>query len=62
MSKVKQYYTDEAENKVDQILAHMKSGQIDEDKAKKEILNVDNVNMLDIDEHNIDEVIYWSLQ
>jgi len=62
MSKVKQYYADEAENKVDQILAHMKSGQIDEDKAKKEILNVDNVNMLDIDEHNIDEVIYWNLQ
>ena len=62
MSKVKQYYADEAENKVDQILAHMKSGQIDEDKAKKEILNVDNVNMLDIDENNIDEVIYWSLQ
>ena len=62
MSKVKQYYADEAENKVDEILAHMKSGQIDEDKAKKEILNVDNVDMLDIDEHNIDEVIYWSLQ
>ena len=62
MSKTKQYYTDNAENQVDQILAHMKSGQIDEDKAKKEILNVDNVNMLDIDEHNIDEVIYWSLQ
>jgi len=39
----------------------MKSGQIDEDKAKKEILNVDNVNMLDIDEHNIDDVIYYSL-
>lgn len=62
MSKTKQYFTNEAENQVDQILAHMKSGQIDEDKAKKEILNVDNVNMLDIDEHNIDEVIYWSLQ
>ena len=62
MSKTKQYYADNAENQVDQILAHMKSGQIDEDKAKKEILNVDNVNMLDIDEHNIDEVIYWSLQ
>jgi hypothetical protein len=61
MSKTKQYYSDNAENQVDQILAHMKSGQIDEDKAKKEILNVDNVNMLDIDEHNIDEVIYYSL-
>ena len=61
MSKTKQYYSDNAENHVDQILAHMKSGQIDEDKAKKEILNVDNVNMLDIDEHNIDEVIYYSL-
>ena len=62
MSKVKQYYADEAENQVDQILAHMKSGQIDEDKAKKEILNVDNVNMLDIHAENVDEVIYWSLQ
>lgn len=62
MSKVKQYYADEAENKVDQILAHMKSGNIDEDKAKKEILNVDNINMLNIDEENIDEIIYWSLQ
>jgi len=61
MSKTKTYYTNEAENQVDQILAHMKSGQIDEDKAKKEILNVDNVNMLDIDEHNIDDVIYYSL-
>ena len=38
MSKVKQYYADEAENQVDQILAHMKSGQIDEDKAKKEMM------------------------
>jgi len=62
MSKVKQYYADEAENQVDQILAHMKSGQIDEDKAKKEILNVDNVNMLDIHAENVDELIYWSLQ
>jgi len=62
MSKVKQYYADEAENKVDQILAHMKSGNIDEDKAKKEILNVENINMLNIDAENIDEIIYWSLQ
>jgi len=61
MAKVKQYYTNEAENQVDQIIAHMKSGQIDEDKAKKEILNVDNVNLLDINEDNIDEVIYYSL-
>ena len=62
MSKTKQYYSDNAENQVDQILAHMKSGQIDEDKAKKEILNVDNVNMLDIHADNVDELIYWSLQ
>jgi hypothetical protein len=62
MSKVKEYYANEAENQVDQILAHMKSGQIDEKKAKSEILAVDNVNMLDIDAENIDEVIYWSLQ
>jgi len=61
MAKVKQYYTNEAENQVDQIIAHMKSGQIDEDKAKKEILNVDNVNLLDINKDNIDEVIYYSL-
>ena len=62
MSKVKEYYANEAENQVDQILAHMKSGQIDENKAKSEILAVDNVNLLNIDDENIDEVIYWSLQ
>ena len=62
MSKVKEYYANEAESQVDQILAHMKSGQIDEDKAKKEILAVDNVNMINIDAENVDEVIYWSLQ
>lgn len=62
MSKVKEYYANEAENQVDQILANMKSGQIDENKAKSEILAVDNVNMLNIDDENIDEVIYWSLQ
>ena len=58
MSKVKEYYANEAENQVDQILAHMKSGQIDEKKAKSEILAVDNVNMLDIDAENIAKGFY----
>ena len=35
MSKTKQYYSDNAENQVDKIIACMKSGQIDEDKANE---------------------------
>ena len=57
MSKVKQWAEDTAENQVDQILKSLKGGNIDEVKAEKEILNVENVSMLGINEDTVGEVI-----
>jgi len=57
MSKVKQYYTDEVENKVDEILTKVKNNVITKDNAKVEIMKLDNLNLISIDEYNIDEVI-----
>jgi|TARA_B100001939_G_C16764662_1_gene539853 hypothetical protein len=57
MSKVKQYYTDEVEKKVDDILTKVKNNVITKDNAKVEIMKLDNLNLINIDEDNIDEVI-----
>jgi len=57
MSKVKQYYTDEVEKKVDDILTKVKNNVITKDNAKVEIMKLDNLNLISIDENNIDEVI-----
>jgi len=62
MSKVKQYYTNEAENAVDKIILQVKQNLITKETAAKDILKVDNVNLLDIDENNVDEVIYYGVQ
>ena len=61
MSKVKQYIENSVENQVDQILKSLKGGNIDEVKAEKEILNVDNVSMLGIDENTVGDVIYEAI-
>ncbi len=57
MSKVKQYYTDEVEKKVDDVLTKVKNNVITKDNAKVEIMKLDNLNLINIDEDNIDEVI-----
>ena len=57
MSKVKQYYTDEVEKKVDDILTKVKNNVITKDNAKVEIMKLDNLNLINIDEYNVDEVI-----
>jgi len=62
MSKVKQYYTNEAETAVDKIILQVKQNLISKETAVKDILKVDNVNLLDIDENNVDEVIYYGVQ
>jgi len=62
MSKVKQYYTNEAETAVDKIILQVKQNLISKETAAKDILKVDNVNLLDIDENNVDEVIYYGVQ
>jgi hypothetical protein len=58
MSKVKQWAYDEAEKKVDKIIADFKAGVYNSTVAKNKIIMVDNVEMLGIDENNVDEVIY----
>tara|TARA_Y100000004_G_scaffold173354_1_gene211132 strand:+ start:15 stop:242 length:228 start_codon:yes stop_codon:yes gene_type:complete len=62
MSKVKQYYADEAEKQVDAIIENAKNNIITKDEAEKQILNVENVNMLNIDAENVDEFVYYGLQ
>ena len=61
MSKVKQWAENTAENQVDEILKSLKGGNIDEVKAEKEILNVENVSMLGINDDTVGEVIYEAL-
>jgi len=63
MSKVKQYYADEAEKKVDKILKDYKENKIDEKVAKEKLLKVDNVNLVfSFADENIDELLHYSKQ
>ena len=62
MSKVKNYYWDQAEKAVDAIMAELKNNAISKEAAKAKIMNVEAVNLLDIDEHNVDEVIDMELE
>ena len=57
MSKVKQWAENEAEKKVDDIIFKLKDGQIDLTTATEQTLKVENVNMLGIDEHNVEEAL-----
>tara|TARA_B100001778_G_scaffold191149_1_gene157551 strand:+ start:246 stop:449 length:204 start_codon:yes stop_codon:yes gene_type:complete len=57
MSKVKQYYTDVAEKKVDDIILSYKSNKITKQNAIDKIMKLDNLELVGIDEHNIDEVV-----
>ena len=60
MSKVKQYYTDEAEKKVDKIIKSYTDNLITEQTAIKDIMDVENVNLLNIDDYNVGEVLYYA--
>ena len=62
MSKVKQYYTDEAEKKVDKIVKSYTDNLITEQTAIKDIMDVENVNLLNIDDNNVGEVLYYAKQ
>ena len=57
MGKVKQWASDTAHKKVDEILGHYKQGTYNFDECKTKLLEVDNLELVDIDETNIDEVI-----
>ena len=62
MSKVKQWAWDEAEKAVDKIILQVKQNLISKEQAKIDILNVQNVDLCSIDEHNVDEVIDMELE
>ena len=63
MSKVKNYYWDQAEKAVDLILKELKNNEISKADAKKEILESNvALDLVDINEHNIDEVIDMEME
>ena len=62
MSKVKQWAWDQAEKEVDDILSQLKNNAISKEAAKAKIMNVQNVELCSIDEHNVDEVIDMELE
>ena len=57
MAKVKQYYTDLTEKQVDDIILSYKSNKITKQDAIDKIMKLDNLELVGIDEHNIDEVV-----
>ena len=57
MGKVKQWASDTAHKKVDEILGHYKLGTYNFADTKTKLLEVDNLELVDIDETNVDEVI-----
>ena len=59
MAKVKNYYMNEAEKSADVIINDYVKGNIDFNTAKTKVLKVDNVNLIDIDENNVDEAVFY---
>ena len=62
MSIVKNYYWHLAEKAVDAILLELKNNAISKEAAKAKIMVVDNLDLVGIDEHNVDEVIDMELE
>ena len=62
MSKVKNYYWDQAEKAVDAILLELKNNSITKEAAKAKIKMVESLDLVGIDEHNVDEVIDMELE
>ena len=57
MSKTKQWAWDTAEKVSDDIINSYVKGDIDINKAKEKMSNVDNLDLVGIDEYNVDEVL-----
>jgi len=55
--KVKEWAYEEAEKAVDAIIEKYQNKKINFDQAEKDILAVQNVDMLGIDEYNVCEVL-----
>ena len=57
MSKVMQWRSGTKEKEVDNIINELKNNSISKEGLKQKIMNVQNVELCSIDEHNVDEVI-----
>jgi len=62
MGKVKSWAWDCAEEQVDDIIKSVKLGKMTKEQAKIDISKVQNLDLLGIDEHNVDEVIELELE
>ena len=60
MSKIKQYIENSVEKQVDKITDDYLAGKIDQDTAENKISDIDNVNMIGIDEHNVGDHLYYA--
>ena len=60
MSKVKNYYWNEAEKASDVIINDYVKGNIDFNTAKTKVLEVDNINLTGIDEYNVDDALFFA--
>ena len=57
MSKVKNYYWDQAEKQSDEIIMNFCQGKITHADAKQQLSNVEGIELCDINEYNVDEVL-----
>jgi len=62
MSKTKNYFWDLAEQESDTIINKYVKDEITKDDAIKQLSNVENIALCDIDEHNVDEVIDMEME
>jgi len=62
MSKVKNYYWDQAEKQSDEIIMNFCQGKITHADAKQQLSNVEGIELCDINEYNVDEVLDISLE
>ena len=62
MSKVKNYYWDQAEKQSDEIIMNFCQGKITHADAKQQLSNVEGIELCDINDYNVDEVLQDSLE
>jgi len=60
MSKTKNYFWDLAEQESDTIINKYVKDEITKDYAIKQLSNVENIALFDIDSYNVEEVLYYA--
>lgn len=61
MSKLKSYIMTSVEKQVDKIVSNVKQNLISKETAAKEILEIDNLDMIGVDSENVDDMLYYEL-